>query len=186
MVPTPFNEQEEEERKGTRGALIAGLLFIFFLWSAFVWTPDGPFDTPAANPPAATDVLANQGPGGSATAKNNEVAPRPHDAGGSGQNANGEAAQIEQSARPLQLGSAQRDAMRAYFAGRPADRIQSANFSLSVGAAVPRDVPLQSLPSEVSSAMGGYKGDQYVLVGDQLVIVDPDARRVVAIVPGVG
>jgi hypothetical protein len=32
----------------------------------------------------------------------------------------------------------------------------------------------------------GYQSADYLLVGDQLVIVDPSARRVVAIVPGVG
>jgi hypothetical protein len=43
--------------------------------------------------------------------------------------------------------------------------------------------PLQKLPPEISSAMGGYQGNDYVLVGEQLVIVDPSARRVVARVP---
>jgi hypothetical protein len=37
----------------------------------------------------------------------------------------------------------------------------------------------------MSSAMGGYQGDDYVLVGDKLVIVDPSARRVIALVPNV-
>jgi hypothetical protein len=32
----------------------------------------------------------------------------------------------------------------------------------------------------------GYQGGDYVLVGDQLVIVDPSARRVVALVPNIG
>jgi hypothetical protein len=49
---------------------------------------------------------------------------------------------------------------------------------LAVGAAVP-----QEASAEISSAMGGYQGNDYVLVGDQLVIVDPSARRVVALVP---
>jgi hypothetical protein len=61
--------------------------------------------------------------------------------------------------------------------------MQSANFSLAVGAAVPQDVPLQKLPPEISSVMGGYQSNDYVFVGDQLVIVDPSARRVVARVP---
>jgi hypothetical protein len=40
-------------------------------------------------------------------------------------------------------------------------------------------------------AAGGFfgdedcQGDDYVLVGDQLVVVDPSARRVVALVPNV-
>ena len=94
-----------------------------------------------------------------------------------------EAAQIEQTAAPLKLSDAQRQQIRQYFASQPGQRMQSANFSLAVGAAVPQDVPLQELPPEILSALGGYQGNDYVLVGDQLVIVDPTARRVVALVP---
>jgi hypothetical protein len=101
----------------------------------------------------------------------------------SGQNASGEAAQIERTATPLQLSDAQRQQIRQYFASQPGQRMQSADFSLAVGAAVPQDVPLQKLPPEILSALGGYQGNDYVLVGDQLVIVDPTARRVVALVP---
>ncbi len=141
---------------------------------------------PTAKPSASTDVLANQGSGESEAGKNDTVKPRPNSTGGSGQNSSGEAADIEQSAKPLQLSDAQRQQIRQYLAGQPGQRMQSANFSLAVGAAVPQDVPLQKLPPEMSSAIGGYQGDDYVLVGDQLVIVDPSARRVVALVPNVG
>jgi Protein of unknown function (DUF1236) len=102
---------------------------------------------------------------------------------GSGQNASGEAARIEQTATPLQLSDAQRQQIRQYFASKPGQRTQGANFSLAVGAAVPQDVPLEKLPPEILSALGGYQGNDYVLVGDQLVIVDSTARRVVALVP---
>jgi len=94
----------------------------------------------------------------------------------------GETARIERTATPLQLSDAQRQQIRQYFANKPGQRTQGANFSLAVGAAVPQDVPLQKLPPEILSALGGYQGNDYVLVGDQLVIVDPTARRVVALV----
>jgi len=77
----------------------------------------------------------------------------------------------------------QRQQIRQYFASQPGQRMQSANFSLAVGAVVPQDVPLQNLPPEILSTLGGYQGSDYVLVGNQLVIVDPTARRVVALVP---
>ena len=111
------------------------------------------------------------------------TAPRQNSTVGSGQNASGETARIEQTATALQLSDAQRQQIRQYFASKPGQRMQSANFALTVGAAVPQDVPLQKLPPEISSAMGGYQGVDYALVGDQLVIVDPSARRVVALVP---
>ena len=105
--------------------------------------------------------------------------PRQNSTVGSGQNA----AQIEQTETPLKLSEAQRQQILQYFASKPGQRMQSANFSLAIGAAVPQEVPLQKLPPEISSAMGAYQGNDYVLVGDQLVIVDPTARRVVALVP---
>ena len=108
------------------------------------------------------------------------TAPRQNSTVGSGQNAS---ARIEQTATPLQLSDAQRQQIRQYFASKPGQRTQGANFSLAVGAEVPQDVPLQKLPPEILSALGGYQGNDYVLVGDQLVIVDPTARRVVALVP---
>ena len=111
------------------------------------------------------------------------TAPRQNSTVGSGQNASGETARIERTATPLQLSDAQRQQIRQYFASQPGQRMQSANFSLAVGAVVPQNVPLQNLPPEILSTLGGYQGSDYVLVGNQLVIVDPTARRVVALVP---
>jgi hypothetical protein len=102
------------------------------------------------------------------------------------ENSTGEAAQIEQSATPLKLTDSQREQVRSYFSGKNVERLQSVGFSLAIGAAVPQQVQLQKLPPEVSSVIGGYQSDDYVLVGDQLVIVDSGARRVVAIVPNIG
>ena len=67
-----------------------------------------------------------------------------------------------------------------------ANRLQSVDFSVAIGAAVPRKVELQKLPPQITSVLGGYQGDDYLIVGDQLVIVDQSARRVIAIVPNIG
>ena len=50
---------------------------------------------------------------------------------------------------------------------------------MSVGAAVPQQVPLKQIPTDLASALNGFQGDDYVLVGNQLVIVDAAVRRVV-------
>jgi cytochrome c len=147
-------------------------------------TAKGPLGT-SGQRPAPNGVLANQGSGESEAGKNDTVKPRPNPTGRSGQNSSGEAASIEQTAKPLQLSDSQRQQIRQYFASQSGQRMQTADFSLTIGAAVPQDVPLHKLPPELSSAMRGYQGDDYVLVGDQLVIVDPNARRVVALVPNV-
>jgi hypothetical protein len=136
-------------------------------------------------PSPSTGVLSNQGAGESQAGKNEDVMPRQNPAVGSGQNSSGEA-DIEKSATPLKLTDAQREQIRSYFAGKSANRLQSVDFSVAIGAAVPHKVELQRLPPQISSVIGGYQSDDYLIVGDQLVIVDRSARRVVAIVPNIG
>ncbi len=190
MAPNVPDLPRREQRRGTRMAMMWGagaaiVLFAAVLVWAFV-TNGQLGGTTRQRPSPTTGVLANQGAGESQAGKNQAVTPRQNPAGGSGQSSSGEAAQIEQSATPLQLTDAQREQIRTYFSGKASDRRQSVDFSLAIGAAVPQQVELQKLPPQISSALGGYQGDDYLIVGDQLVIVDPSARRVVAIVPSIG
>jgi uncharacterized protein DUF1236 len=62
-------------------------------------------------------------------------------------------------------------------------RVNSVNFSVSVGAKVPRDVHITVLPPEVVRIVPQFRGYDYVLVGDQLLIIDPDTMEIVAILP---
>jgi Protein of unknown function (DUF1236) len=181
-----------EERRGTRQLMIWGIAFAVVLFATvlpwvFVTEPNGQLGgTARQRPSPSTGVLANQNAGESQAGKNNAVTPQQNSAIGSGQNSSGDAAQIEQSATPLKLTDSQRERIRSYFSGKTAGRMQSADFSLAIGASVPQQVELQRLPPGISSVIGGYQGDDYVLVGDQLAIVDPSARRVVALVPDIG
>jgi Protein of unknown function (DUF1236) len=181
-----------QQRRGTGQTMMWGIgtalaLFAAVLVWVFVTAPNGQLGGSARQRPSpSTGVLANQNAGESQAGKSNTVTPRQNPNSGSGQNSSGEAAQIEQSATPLKLTDAQREQIRSYFSGKSASRLQQADFSVAIGAAVPQQVELQKLPGEVSSLIGGYQGDDYVLVGDQLVIVDPIARRVVAIILDIG
>ena len=180
----------ERERSGTRGLMLAGVGAAIVLFAAglvwgFVFVPHGA-GSAARQPSAANGILANQRSGESTVAKKDRVTPVPSSTGGAGQSSTAEAQQIDQSAGPLKLSDAQRRRIRAYFAGKPANRVHSADFALSVGAAVPHQLTLQKLPAPISTAMNGFQGDQYVLVGSELVIVDPSPRRVVALVPNAG
>jgi hypothetical protein len=62
-------------------------------------------------------------------------------------------------------------------------RVNSANFAVSVGTRVPRDVHISVLPPEVVTIVPEYRGFEYVLVGDQLLIIDPNTLEIVAILP---
>jgi hypothetical protein len=61
--------------------------------------------------------------------------------------------------------------------------LNSVNFSLSVGTAVPRDVRLQPLPAEVVEVVPQYRGYNFVLVKDEIVIVEPSSYKIVAVLP---
>jgi hypothetical protein len=62
-------------------------------------------------------------------------------------------------------------------------RVDSVNFNIRVGVAVPRTVHIAVLPDEVVTIVPEYRGFEYVLVGDQLLIIDPDTLEIVAILP---
>lgn len=61
--------------------------------------------------------------------------------------------------------------------------LNNVNFSLSVGTVVPRDVRLQPLPAEVAEAVPQYRGYDFVLVKDEIVIVEPSSYKIVAVLP---
>ena len=83
---------------------------------------------------------------------------------------------------------------------RPQDRVdrRKFHFNVSIGAQVPRSVQHVKLPDEIVQIVPQYRGfdyfvvsyrtkdvggGDYMLVWDQLVIVDPQTLEIVAIIP---
>jgi hypothetical protein len=92
---------------------------------------------------------------------------------------------ITKSETPVaRISDDQRAMIRDYLAQHTEANVDKVDFSLVIGAAVPRQARLSELPVALSDLLNGFKGDQYVLVRDQLVIVDFQSRRIVAIFPG--
>ena len=56
------------------------------------------------------------------------------------------------------------------------------NFALSVGTVVPRTVTVVVLPTTVVEIYPAWRGYKYFLVGDQIIIVEPDTLRIVMII----
>ena len=61
--------------------------------------------------------------------------------------------------------------------------LTNVNFSLSEGTVVPRDVRLQPLPAEVVEIVPQYRGYDFVLVKDEIVIVEPSTYKIVTVLP---
>jgi hypothetical protein len=89
------------------------------------------------------------------------------------------------AAPPSGLTAEQRDKIRGLVAGPREARVDTSEFVPAVGNTVPPYVLLHQLPTALADIMGGYHGSDYLIVIDKMVIVDPKARRIVAVVPGV-
>lgn len=172
---------------GTRhvfaGAVIVAAILLVGITLWPIATPN-PTGTPkgGANPATASDTTASRGAPAQRAAESTVGKNDP-----AGKDTNGTRADaIKQSSQPLQLDSQQRQKIKAVIAHQSgAPKLQKAPFEMMIGTAVPRQVELRDIPPEIAQVMNGYQGDQYVLVQDEMVIVDRNSRRVVAIVPAV-
>ena len=66
--------------------------------------------------------------------------------------------------------------------GEKSAPFSGAKFSITVGESVPQGVHLYRLPVRVIEFAPQYRGYEYVLVGDEILIVDPRTHRIVAVI----
>ena len=55
------------------------------------------------------------------------------------------------------------------------------NVSIRVGTRVPKNVHFYRLPQEVFVIYPEWRGYDYILVGDQIIVLDPRTHEIVAI-----
>jgi Protein of unknown function (DUF1236) len=65
-------------------------------------------------------------------------------------------------------------------------RIDRADFGLNVGAVVPRSERLAVLPEDIVTIAPRFRGYGFLIVKDDIVIVDPQTYRVAAVIPEAG
>jgi hypothetical protein len=65
---------------------------------------------------------------------------------------------------------------------RNAPRVDRVDFDLAVGTAVPRSVRFFPVPSTIIAIEPSWRGYDYFMVGEQIVIVDPRSMEIVAII----
>jgi len=83
----------------------------------------------------------------------------------------------------VQLNDMQRTRVSESVSHLNVQPLTNVNFSVSVGTAIPRDVRLQQLPADVVELVPQYRGYNFVLVRDEIVIVDPSSYEIVATMP---
>jgi hypothetical protein len=105
-------------------------------------------------------------------------------AGQTQQNAQGAAPNKASGGANVKLSEQQRTQIKDVIVkDRNVARVDRVNFSISVGVAVPRTVHVAVLPPEVVTIVPEYSGFDYIIVGDQLLIIDPNTMEIVYILP---
>jgi hypothetical protein len=64
--------------------------------------------------------------------------------------------------------------------------LTNVNFSVAVGTVVPRNVRLQTLPADIVQVVPQYRGHSFVVVRDEIVIIEPSTYKIVAVLPRSG
>jgi|SoiMethySBSTD1v2_1073268.scaffolds.fasta_scaffold01396_25 hypothetical protein len=84
----------------------------------------------------------------------------------------------------VQITSEQRTQIRQRLGDNASARIDRSkvNFSLSVGVTVPRTVRVFDLPAEIVTIVPAYRGYKYVIVEDEILIIDPRTLRIVYVI----
>jgi hypothetical protein len=82
----------------------------------------------------------------------------------------------------VQLSQTQRSKIQGVI-GRNSSARVNVNFHVAVGVNVPRSVHVEVLPRDVVEIVPEYEGYDYIIVGDNILIIDPDTMDIVAVIP---
>jgi hypothetical protein len=94
----------------------------------------------------------------------------------------GSAQKGQDSFAAVPMSSEQNIKFRETMKGEKAERLTSVRFSISIGEEVPRSVRYHRLPARIVEYAPQYRDFDYVLVGDDILILDPRTHRIVAVI----
>ena len=80
-----------------------------------------------------------------------------------------------------QLTTEQRTTIRTVIKEQNVKPVTNVNFSISVGTRVPRSVTFHPVPTQLVTIYPDWRGYEYFLVGDQIVVVNPRTLEIVAV-----
>jgi hypothetical protein len=78
--------------------------------------------------------------------------------------------------------SEQRTKITTVIKQQKVQSVTNVNFSVSVGTRVPRDVGFHPLPAEIVTVYPDWRGYDFILVRDQIVVIDPSTYEIVAVI----
>jgi len=88
---------------------------------------------------------------------------------------------VGQAGAGAKLSSDQRTKITTVIKGQHVQPVTNVNFSISVGTRVPHDVSFHPLPAEIVTIYPDWRGYEFILVRDQIVVIDPQSLEIVAV-----
>lgn len=86
------------------------------------------------------------------------------------------------SRAPAALSTEQHAKIWSTLRGEKTERLTNVRFSTTVGEVVPGTVRLYRMPASIVEYAPEYRDYEYILVGDEILIVDPRTLRIVAVI----
>jgi hypothetical protein len=85
------------------------------------------------------------------------------------------------AAAPTSLSTEQRTTIRTVIKKQNVQPATNVNFTISVGTRVPTTVRFHPVPVELVQIYPSWRGYDYFLVGDQIIVVNPRTHEIVAV-----
>jgi Protein of unknown function (DUF1236) len=89
---------------------------------------------------------------------------------------------VGQAGAGAKLSGEQRTKITTVIRDQHVAPVTNVNFSISVGTRVPHDVRFYPLPTEVVTIYPEWRGYEFILVNDRIVVVDPRTFEIVAVI----
>ena len=83
------------------------------------------------------------------------------------------------SATSVQIDPQKQERIRTAISSTKVENISHADFSVSVGTRVPERYQFHPLPTEIVDIVPEYRGFDYMVVDNEVVIVNPSTREIV-------
>ena len=88
---------------------------------------------------------------------------------------------VGQAGAGAKLSTEQRTKITTVIKQQRVAPVTNVNFSVSVGTRVTRDVSFHPLPAEIVTIYPDWRGYEFILVRDQIVVIDPSSLEIVAV-----
>jgi Protein of unknown function (DUF1236) len=89
---------------------------------------------------------------------------------------------VGQAGAGAKLSTEQRTKITTVIRNEHVAPLTDARFSVAVGTRVPHDVAFHPLPADVVTIYPEWRGYNYVLVRDEIIVIDPATYEIVAVI----